>query len=104
MTAMDVLMSVAPWFAVGIGAYWVYLLYRRTFQSSADPSYRKFTSSRLGSASFLVSGVYMSAAIAAVIAVLTWPLPLENRLVAGVLVGLVVFHAVLEYRESTGGT
>jgi len=96
---LDVLWRLAPWFAVGIATYWVYLLYRRTFRSSGDPSYRKFTSSQVGSASMLLSGAYLSGAVAAVIAVLTWPLVLVDPRVGFVLVGLVAYHAALEYRE-----
>jgi hypothetical protein len=98
--ALDVLQRVGPWVAIGIAGYWLFLLYRRTVRSSGDPSYRKFTSSRLGSASVLVSGAYMSAVVAVVVAVLSWPLPREQPLIALALVGLVAYHAALEYREA----
>jgi hypothetical protein len=97
--ALEIAQRVAPWVAVGIAGYWLYLLYRRTLRSSGDPSYRKFTSSQFGSASILVSGAYMSAVVAVVLAALTWPLPRREPVVALGLVGLVVYHAAVEYRE-----
>lgn len=98
---VSVLEQLAPWLALGIGVYWLYTLFRRTFVSSADPRYRKSTSSMLGSGSILISGAYFSAIIAVVLAVLTWPLVLESTLVAGGLIGGVAFHSLLEYEEAT---
>lgn len=88
--------------ALAIGLYWAYLLYRRSVDSS-DPSMRKFSSSALGSMSMVVSGVYFSALLAGGIAVVTWPAPMETPWLGALLLGGVVFHAILEYRESRGG-
>ncbi|WP_254841135.1 hypothetical protein [Natronomonas marina] len=94
------LMELAPFLALGIGLYWLWTLFVRTFRSDEDPSYRKFSSSRVGSASFLVSGAYFSGLVAAAIAAMTWPLVLESPLIAVALVGGVAYHAMLEYQES----
>lgn len=93
--------TLAEFLALGVGVYWLAALFRRTFQTSEDPSYRKWSQSRVGSASFIVSGAYFSAALAAAIALLTWPIALEQPVVGAVLVFGVAYHAALEYREST---
>lgn len=87
--------------ALGIGLYWAYLLYQRT-QNDTDPSIRKFSSGGIGGLSFVVSGTYLSAAIAAVIALVTWPAPMDTPAIGFLLVAGVVFHAILEYREMAG--
>jgi len=97
---LELVTQLAPFVAIGIGGYWLFLLYRRLFRSSRDPSYRKFSSSQVGSASFVVSGAYLSAAFAATIAVLTWPFALEQPLVAVALLGGVVAHSAIEYTEA----
>lgn len=86
--------------AVAVGLYWAYLLYRRARVSSSDPSYRKFTSSALGSASFQISGAYLSALLAIVIAVVTWPAPAETPSFALILLGGVAAHAIIEKNEA----
>lgn len=99
-TGSKFLTEFGPILAVGMGLYWLYLLYRRIFESSADPSVRKFTSSSVGSASMLVSGAYASAAIASAIAFLTWPAVVETPSIGYLLVAGVVVHAAFEYDEA----
>jgi len=99
--SMGAVKTLAAFLALGIGAYWTVTLFRRTFRSDDDPSYRKWSQSRVGSASFLVSGAYFSTAIATAIALLTWPTVIEEPLVGAALLFGVVYHAALEYREST---
>jgi len=89
---------LAPVIAVSVGLYWVYLLIRR-WRSDEDPSYRKFSSSALGSMSFLVSGAYASMVLASVIVVVTWPLAIDQPLVGAFIAAGVVFHAALEKNE-----
>jgi hypothetical protein len=84
--------------ALGIGLYWAWVLWNRT-QDTSDPSIRKFSSSGVGSMSFLVSGAYFSALLAGTIALVTWPAPLESPLIGVLLVGGVAFHAAMEARE-----
>lgn len=93
-----------PVVAVGLGAYWLWLLYRRTFESTTDPSYKKWYSTGIGSMSMLVTGAFLSAAIAGLIAFLTWPAPVETPLFGLVLIAGVVFHAAVEKQEDMEGT
>lgn len=92
--------KVAMPLAALIGAYWVYVLYQRTFVSSGDPSIRSVNRTSLGFKSMIISGAYVSMAVALVLAVLTWPAPLETPLLGVALVGGVAFHTILEYREA----
>lgn len=94
--------QLAPFAALGIGVYWLWTLFVRTFRSDEDPSYRKWTQSQVGSMSFIVSGAYFSAAVAALITVLTWPLAAESPVVGLALVGGVAYHGLLEYEEARG--
>lgn len=87
--------------ALSLAVYWLYTLFRRTFQSDGDPSVRKTTSSRIGSSMFLVSGAYYSAVVAFAIGALSWPMPVEQPAVGAALAFGVLYHAALEYREST---
>ncbi|MFC7077867.1 hypothetical protein [Haloarcula halophila] len=84
--------------AIAVGLYWAWILYRRTIDDT-DPSVRKFGSSALGSWSVLVSGAYASALLAAFIAFVTWPAPMETPILAALLLGGVAFHAAMEKRE-----
>lgn len=89
-----------PMLAIGTGIYWAYLLYRRIFVSASDPSVRRFSSSAIGSMSMLISGAYASAALAAGIAVLTWPAVIETPAIGYLLIAGVTAHAAFEYREA----
>lgn len=97
-TGIALLDQFAPALAIGMGVYWLWTLWRRT-RNSSDPSLRRFSSSGIGSASFLVSGAYVSMLIAAGIAALTWPLVVDTPAVGVSLAVGVAFHAALEKRE-----
>lgn len=90
--------SIAAGVALVVGLFWAYILYRR-IGDSTDPSIRKTTSSALGSSVMLVSGAYLSAALAGAIMFVTWPLALQSPGFTLFLVGGVGFHAAMEYRE-----
>lgn len=85
--------------ALAVGAYWAFLLFRRLFRSSSDPSIRKFSSSGVGSFSMVMSGAYLSALLAGSIALVTWPAPMETPALGALLLGGVAVHAAVEKRE-----
>jgi hypothetical protein len=91
--------SFAVPIALAVGAYWAYLLFRRLFRSSSDPSIRKFSSSGIGSMSMVLSGAYLSALLAGSIALVTWPAPMDTPWLGALLVGGVAVHAAVEKRE-----
>ena len=93
--------AVAAPIAIGVGLYWAVILYQRGVVNDTDPSIRSVNETSLGFKSFIISGAYLSMAIAGVIAFVTWPAPLETPLLGLLLVGGVVFHSALEYREAT---
>ena len=87
--------------ALPIGTYWAWVLVRR-FRSSTDPSVRKSTTSGIGSMSMLVSGAYLSVAVAGTIAAVLYVAGSLTPTFVGLLAGGVVAHAVLEKREDRG--
>jgi hypothetical protein len=88
--------------AIALGGYWLYVLWSRA-TSSTDPSLRKQSETALGAMSTLISGVYVSAMVAGLIAYVTWPAVAENLGLALLLLGGVTFHAILELNEKRGG-
>lgn len=98
----DLAEAVMPAAVIAIVLYWLWVLLRRV-RSSEDSSVRKSISTGMGYLSVLVSGVYVSAALAGAITVLTWPLVIETPAVAVALAAGVAVHALLEKREDMGG-
>lgn len=91
--------GIATFIALAVGAYMLYLLYRRS-TDTADPSVRKSFDTAVGSYSMLMSGAFAIAGLAAVVALVTWPAPTETPILGVLLVGAVVYAAAMEYRES----
>lgn len=91
--------TLMTWVAFGIAVYLAYITLRRILGDSDDPNASVAASSDTGSFSFLLSGSWYVAALAAVLAGLMWPLPKEDPRVAIILVGLVAAHWVIERRE-----
>jgi hypothetical protein len=90
--------AIAGLIASGAGLYMAYLLYRRS-TSTADPSVRKGVDTAVGSYSMLASGAFAIAMLAGVVALVTWPMPVETVL-GPLLLAAVLYSAGMEYRES----
>lgn len=90
--------SVATLIALAAGGYMALLLYRRSM-GTEDPSVRKSIDTAVGSYSMLMSGAFAIAALASVVAVVTWPAPVETPL-GLLLVGGVLYATGMEYWES----
>lgn len=93
--------TVSQVLAVGLLVYALATLYRRA-RSDDDPSIRVQHTSGAGSASLLISGVAVTALLVGAIALLLWPLPVENLGLGMFLVGLVIGHYLLEREEVRG--
>lgn len=97
----EMLATFGPLLALTLGLYWAWLLWNR-LRDDTDPSYRKFSSTSVGSASFVVSGSYVSALLALTIGFLLWVAGMLTAAVGAVLLAGVVGHVWLEKREEMG--
>lgn len=96
---VDGLLAWPQVLGIPVLALTIWMVWART-QSSADPSSSVAIRTDTGSFGFSISGAYLVAVLAAAVAVLTWPLPLEFPLFGAAHVLLVGVAWWLEKQEA----
>lgn len=91
--------TLTMYVALILAVYLGYITFRRVLGDRDDPGASVTASSGTGSFSFLLSGSWYVVALAALLGALTWPMVVENQLMAVVLGVVVVVHYFIERGE-----
>lgn len=95
-------MNIMSTIALVIVGYLLWTTYRRVRGAREDPGISVAADSDTGSATFLLSGSWFVASLAAIVVGLTWPLAMESPEVGVGIVMLVGIHWMIEWRERNG--